>query len=159
MIFKLTSLQLLHTLQLHLGNVVAIHIHQYILNHDDAHLLILPYLIDFPEQVILTAVQQLLSDWLKQLHCGILDSAVEELTVLVQNETIGSTVELFIAQGTGLLLVDLVDGLLDCGPVLQSLLLRPISVTHPIVLHHEFLLGRLSSSRVVISRHHTFKIF
>ena len=43
--FELTSLQLLHALQLHFGHVVAIHVHEYVLNHDYAQLLVLPHLI------------------------------------------------------------------------------------------------------------------
>lgn len=53
--FELTSLQLLHALQLHFGDVVSVHVHEYVLNHDDAHLLILPDFIDLLQQIILTA--------------------------------------------------------------------------------------------------------
>jgi hypothetical protein len=54
--FELTSLQLLHALQLHFGDVVTVHVHKDILNHDYAHLLVLPYFVDFLQQVVLTAV-------------------------------------------------------------------------------------------------------
>lgn len=54
--FELTSLQLLHALQLHFGDVVTVHVHEDILNHDYAHLLVLPYFVDFLQQIILAAV-------------------------------------------------------------------------------------------------------
>ena len=56
MVFELTSLQLLHALKLHFGHIVTIHVHEDILDHDDAHLLVLPYFVDFLQQIVLTAV-------------------------------------------------------------------------------------------------------
>lgn len=56
MVFELTSLQLLHALQLHFGDIVSVHVHKDILDHDDAHLLVLPYFVDFLQQIVLTAV-------------------------------------------------------------------------------------------------------
>lgn len=55
--FELTSLQLLHALELHLGHVVAVHVHEYVLDHDDAHLLVLPYLIDLLQEIVVAATE------------------------------------------------------------------------------------------------------
>ena len=55
-VFELTSLQLLHALKLHFRDIVTVHVHKDILDHNYAHLLVLPYFVDFLQQIILTAV-------------------------------------------------------------------------------------------------------
>jgi hypothetical protein len=33
---ELASLELFHALEFHFGNIISVHVHEYILNHDDA---------------------------------------------------------------------------------------------------------------------------
>lgn len=141
--FELTSLQLFHALELHLGYVVSVHIHQDVLDHHDTQLLVLPHLIYFLQQVFFIAVKQPFTNRLKQLNGSILDTVVQEVAVLVQYQTVCGTVKLFIAERTRLLLVYLVDGLLNGVPVLQCLFLRPVSVAHSVVFCDKFLLRGL----------------
>ncbi len=95
--FELTSLQLFHALELHLGYVVSVHIHQDVLDHHDTQLLVLPHLIYFLQQVFFIAVKQPFTYRLKQLNGSILDTVVQEVAVLVQYQTVCGTVKLFIA--------------------------------------------------------------
>ena len=57
---KLTSLQLVHVWQLHLGDIVAVHVHEYILDHYDAQLHLLPELVHLLEDILVTAPQKFL---------------------------------------------------------------------------------------------------
>lgn len=90
--FELTSLQLLHALQLHLGYIVAVHVHKYVLNHDYAHLLVLPYLIDLLQEIVITTIEKLLTDGLEQFNRRIFNPVIQEVSVFVKHETIGGAV-------------------------------------------------------------------
>ena len=52
---KLTSLQLVHVWQLHLGDIVAVHVHKDIFDHYDAQLHLLPELVHLLQDVLVTA--------------------------------------------------------------------------------------------------------
>ena len=80
---ELTSLQLVHALQLHLRHIVPVHVHQYILDHYDAELHLLPRLIDLFQQVLVTTPQKFLHNRLEQLDSGTFHSVIEKITVFV----------------------------------------------------------------------------
>lgn len=52
---KLTSLQLVHVWQLHLGDIVAVHVHKDIFDHYDTQLHLLPELVHLLQDVLITA--------------------------------------------------------------------------------------------------------
>jgi hypothetical protein len=59
-VFELTGLQLVHVEELLLGHVVAVHVHEYVLDHNEAQLHLLPHLVHPLEQVLVTAAEELL---------------------------------------------------------------------------------------------------
>ena len=61
MVFELTHLKVFDTWLLNFWNVVTIHVHEDILNHNDIKLLLLPDFIDLFQEVVLTAPDQLLN--------------------------------------------------------------------------------------------------
>ena len=124
MVFELTHLQVLYTRLLHFRDIVPVHVHEDILDHYDVELFLLPDLVDPLEQVVLTVPNDVVYHGLQQLYRGIFYSGIEELSVLVQDQVVGSSVQFLVAEGTCLLGVDLVDGFPDCVPVLKSLVLR-----------------------------------
>lgn len=57
---KLTGLQLIHALELHFGHVVAVHIHEDILDHDDAQFDLLPGIVNLLEELIVSTLKDLI---------------------------------------------------------------------------------------------------
>ncbi len=62
MMFELTGLQVLNTLKLDFGNIVAIHVHKNILNHNDTKTLLLPYFIGGFQEFVIAAPKQSVND-------------------------------------------------------------------------------------------------
>ena len=71
-----------------------------------------------------------LGDGLEELHSGLLNTFVEHLTVLMEDQAVGCPVQLFIRQAARLLIVNLEDGVLDGFPVLLGLGALHIGVPH-----------------------------
>lgn len=76
---------MLYTRQLHFRDVILVHVHKNVLNHDDAEFLLLPDLIYSSQQVVFTAAKEFIYDWVEQLNGCLLNTVVEQLTVLMQD--------------------------------------------------------------------------
>lgn len=105
------------------GDVVSIHIHQDVLDHDDTELLTGPDFVDFLQQLVLVAILQFLNDGVEEFDGGVLDSLVEQVSMLVEDEVVSRPVEFFVGKGTGLYGVYFVDCFLYRVPILEGLLL------------------------------------
>ena len=88
------------------------------------------------------SVQDLLSDGLQQLKSGRLNVVIKHLSVLMQDQTVGSPVQLLVGQLRGLVIVDLVDGFLYGLPVLERLVLGHDSIAHFVSVNQELLLRK-----------------
>ncbi len=84
-VFELTSLETFHALEFQLGHIVPVHVHQDVLDHDNAQLFLLPDLIHLLQQVFLAATLEFVDYWLQELHRRILDSLVEQIPMLVKH--------------------------------------------------------------------------
>jgi hypothetical protein len=58
--------------------------------------------------------------------------------MLVQDQAVGSSVEFFIGQRTRLVVVDLLDCICNCFPMLLSLIFGHIVFAHSVVIDHHF---------------------
>lgn len=74
---KLASLELLHALELHFGNIISVHVHEDIFDHDDAQLLLLPNLICLFKEILIASLGQAFHYRSQQLNRGVLDSVIE----------------------------------------------------------------------------------
>ena len=120
-VLKLTILHVLNQWQIEFWHIILVHVQQNVTDHNDALLNLLPNSIELSKKLLIVGHFDILTDWLEQLHRGVLHTLIQHLPVLVQNKTVGSTVELLIAKTTCLLVVDLVDSVLDSFPVLLCL--------------------------------------
>lgn len=98
MVLKLTCLHLFNGLQLDLGHVVFIHVQQDVLDHDNTQFLIRPQLIQSLDKVVIRSLEDILSDWLQEFTSRGLDVVVKHLTVLVEDEVVRGTIELFVTE-------------------------------------------------------------
>lgn len=57
-VLELTHLQMLHTWLLHFWNIVSVHVHEDVLDHNNVQLLLLPNLIDSLKQVVFTTAEE-----------------------------------------------------------------------------------------------------
>ena len=57
--------------------------------------------------------------------------------MLVEDEAVGCTVELLIRERTGFLVVNLVDSILDCLPMLLGLRSLHVCITHFVPVNQE----------------------
>lgn len=128
-------------MQLHLGHIVLVHVHQDILYHYDTELLLLPNFIDLFEEVFFSE-PELFDDGLQEFDSGGFYSVVEELSMLDKDEVVGSAVEFLVGKCACLLLVDLVDGFFDSVPVLQRLIIRHDRVSHLVIAHRMLVMLR-----------------
>ena len=130
MVLELTILHVFDEWQVELGHIVLVHVKKDIADHDDALFNLLPNPVELPQELLVVSHFDILADRLQELHRGVLDTFVEHLSVLMEHETVGGPVELLIAQTARLLVVDLVDGVLDCFPVLGDLRALHVSISH-----------------------------
>lgn len=91
-VLELARLQLVHGEELELGHIVTVHVHKYVLDHNDTKLHLLPHLVHPLQQILIPTLQQLLNHRLKEFNSRILDTGVEQLSVLVDDKRIGSAV-------------------------------------------------------------------
>lgn len=129
-VFELRILHLLHWLELHFGHIVFVHVEQDVLNHYYAQLLVSPQSVQSAQKLVVRLFEKVLRDRLEQLSSGVLYVGVEHLAVLVQNQVVGCAVELLVGETTSLLVLNFVDGVTDCLPVLGSLVASHVSFTH-----------------------------
>lgn len=78
-----------------------------------------------------------LTNWLEQLYRGVLHTLIEHLTVLVKDQAVRRAVELLIAETAGLLVINLVDRVLNCLPVLLCLGALHVCVAHFVAVDEE----------------------
>ena len=130
MVLKLTVLHVLNQRQIELRHIILVHVEQDVADHDNALLNLLPNAIELSQELLIVGHFDILSNWLQELNRGVLNAFVEHLSVLVENEAVGGPVELFVAQTACLLIIDLVDSILDCFPVLLNLRTLHVCISH-----------------------------
>mmetsp|Transcript_36597 Transcript_36597/g.104584 ORF Transcript_36597/g.104584 Transcript_36597/m.104584 type:complete len:481 (+) Transcript_36597:201-1643(+) len=106
-----------------LRHEVPIHVHEDVADHDHGRLVVVPLLLDLLQQVAVWAVDAAQRDRLKVIRDDPLHAVVEQLAVLVQHKVVGVPVQLLEGQRRGVVLVDLVDGVLQRLPGSVRLLL------------------------------------
>mgnify|MGYP007095149225 CR=1 FL=1 len=148
---ELAVLHVFDEWQVELGHVVLVHVEKNVADHNDALLDLLPDAIELSQELLIMRHLDILTDRLKQLDSRVLNRFVEHLTVLVEDQTISRAVELFVAQTTGLLVVDLVDGVLDGLPVLLGLGSLHVGVAHLVTIDEEFICGQIRHGEFVIN--------
>ena len=94
--FELASLKLFNALNLLFRDIVLVHVHQNILDHNDAELGLLPDIIHLLQDVLIRAMNQLLYHRLQQLNGCAPHACIQELSVLMKDQIIGSSIQLLI---------------------------------------------------------------
>jgi len=130
MVLELAVLHVLDQGQVELWHVVLIHVEENVPDHDDALFDLLPDSVEFAQKLLVMVAPDVLPYRLQKLHRGVLDAFVEHLSVLVKHEAVGRAVQLLVRQAAGLLVIDLVDGILDGLPVLLRLGALHVSIPH-----------------------------
>ena len=138
MVLELTVLHVLHEWQVELRDVVLVHVEEDVSDHDDALLDLFPDAVELLQEFFIGCRIDLLGNWFQQFHRGVPHTIVEHLTVLVEDQAVGRTVKLLIGKGAGLLVVNLVDGVLDSLPVLLGLRPLHVCIAHLISVNQEF---------------------
>lgn len=134
---ELAVLHVLYERQVELGHVVLVHVEKDVAYHDDALLDLLPHSVELTQELLIMRQLDVLGYWLQKLHRGVFDAVVEHLTVLVEDEVVGSAVKLLIGERTRLLVVNLVDGVLDRLPVLLGLGTLHVGVAHLVPINQK----------------------
>ena len=88
-------------------------------------------------------VEDLLGNWLKNFNSGGLNVIIQHLSMFVQDEAVGSPIELFVGERACLVAVDFEYGVSDCFPMLRRLVLGHIGIAHLISINQELLSWQL----------------
>ncbi len=73
----------------------------------------------------------------QKVHRSFLDAVVEHLTMFVKNQVVCRPIELLIRKRRRLLVVDLVDSILDCLPVLLGLGSLHVGIAHLVTINQK----------------------
>ena len=141
--FELTGLHVLDSLQFEFGHKVLVHVEQNVLDHDDAELHVGPNSVQHFQKLVIVRVQNLQRNRLKNFNRRGLNVIIKHLSMFVQDEAIGSPVELFVGERARLVTVDLEYGISDCFPMLRRLIFGHISIAHLISINQELLSWQL----------------
>ena len=142
-VLELTILHILNEWQVELGHIVFVHVEEDVPNHDDALLDLFPDAIELSQELLVVGQLYIFSDGFKQVHGCVLHAVIQHLSVLVEDQVVGSAVEFFVAEGTGLFVVDLVDRILDRLPVLLGLGALHVGVAHLIPVNQKLVRGKV----------------
>ena len=80
---ELTCLQLVHALQFLFWHIVSVHVHQNVLDHNNAHLDLLPSLVHLFKKILITAAEEFINERVQLIDSGVLNSGIEQVSVLV----------------------------------------------------------------------------
>ena len=130
MMFELTLLHVLYQRKIELGHEVLVHVQKNISYHNYALLNLGPDSIELLQEFLVRSGNDVLCDGLQKFHGCIAHAVIKHLSMFVQNQMVSSAIELLVRQGTSFLVVDLVDCILDCFPVLLNLRTLHVCISH-----------------------------
>ena len=85
MVLELAVLHVFDKRQVELWHIVLVHIQQNVPYHHNALLDLLPDAVKLAQELLIVVQLDVLCYWLQQMDCGLFDSVVEHLTVLVEH--------------------------------------------------------------------------
>mmetsp|Transcript_69018 Transcript_69018/g.202042 ORF Transcript_69018/g.202042 Transcript_69018/m.202042 type:complete len:260 (+) Transcript_69018:1620-2399(+) len=107
---------LVHGDLLVLGHEVPVHVHEDVADHDHGGLVVVPLLLQLFQQAIIRTINTALRDGLQVVSDDSLDTVVEQFTILMKDKVVCIPVQLLEGQGGGIVLMNLVDGVLQALP-------------------------------------------
>jgi len=140
-VLELRILHILNEGQVKFGHIVFVHVKKNVPDHHKALLYFFPQTIQLPQELIVMCKGYLFGDGLQKFGCGLFDPIVQHLAMLVENQAVSGAIQFFVTEGTRLFIVNLIDGVLDCLPVLLSLLTLHVCISHFISIYEEFVGG------------------
>ena len=96
MMFELAVLHVFHKGKVEFGHIVLVHVEEDVTDHHDAFFDLFPDAIKFRQELFIRSGVNLFCNRLQQIDRSVTNTVIEHLSMLVEHETIGSPIELFI---------------------------------------------------------------